>query len=116
VRIDFGSSERSSLGVEVELELVDQQTRELRGEASELLPPRGRGHPNLGALIDPGHTPAAGCGEELRHALAIMERGPSYIRQREVVASGGTLIDVADTLVDELRTDRLTPTQKPAIP
>ncbi|HYY79137.1 MAG TPA: glutamate--cysteine ligase [Actinomycetes bacterium] len=56
------------------------------------------------------------CGEELRHALAIMERGPSYIRQREVVASGGTLIDVVDTLVDELRTDRLTPTQKPAIP
>jgi YbdK family carboxylate-amine ligase len=64
-------------------------------------------------------TPVArrlGCGDELRHALAILERGPSYIRQREVIAAGGTLIDVVDTLVDELRTDRPTPTPKPAIP
>lgn len=54
-------------------------------------------------------TPVAarlGCEGELRHALAIVERGPSYLRQRDVVASGGTLVDVVDSLIDELRTDR----------
>ena len=56
------------------------------------------------------------CIQELRNALAIMERGPSYIRQREVIAAGGTLTDVVDSLVTELRTDRLTPTPKPAEP
>jgi carboxylate-amine ligase len=64
-------------------------------------------------------TPVArrlGCSDELRNALAIMERGPSYIRQREVVAAGGTMADVVDSLVTELRTDRLTPSPKPAIP
>jgi hypothetical protein len=45
-----------------------------------------------------------------------MERGPSYIRQREVIAAGGAMTDVVDSLVKELRTDRLTPAQKPAIP
>jgi carboxylate-amine ligase len=64
-------------------------------------------------------TPVArrlGCSDELRNALAIMERGPSYIRQREVIAAGGAMTDVVDSLVEELRTDRLTPTPKPAIP
>jgi hypothetical protein len=64
-------------------------------------------------------TPVArrlGCSDELRNALAIMERGPSYIRQREVIAAGGAMTDVVDSLVTELRTDRLTPTPKPAIP
>ncbi len=56
------------------------------------------------------------CIQELRNALAIMERGPSYIRQREVIAAGGTLTEVVDSLVTELRTDRLTPTPKPAEP
>jgi glutamate---cysteine ligase / carboxylate-amine ligase len=46
-----------------------------------------------------------GCADELQDTLAIMERGPSYIRQREVVAAGGTLIDVVDSLVEELRLD-----------
>jgi carboxylate-amine ligase len=44
-----------------------------------------------------------GCSDELEDALAILERGPSYIRQREVVAAGGTLLDVVDSLVEELR-------------
>ncbi len=51
-------------------------------------------------------TPIArqlGCVAELHDALAILERGPSYIRQREVVAGGGSLIDVVDSLVAELR-------------
>jgi YbdK family carboxylate-amine ligase len=52
---------------------------------------------------------ALGCVDELRNALAVMERGPSYIRQREVVEAGGMLPDVVDSLVEELRTDRLAP-------
>ncbi|HKE99445.1 MAG TPA: glutamate--cysteine ligase [Actinomycetes bacterium] len=57
-------------------------------------------------------TPVAerlGCVEELRGALPIIERGPSYVRQRQVVAAGGTLVDVVDSLVQELRTDRPAP-------
>jgi carboxylate-amine ligase len=37
VEIPFASSPRSSLGIEWELQLVDHRTRELRGEASEIL-------------------------------------------------------------------------------
>lgn len=43
------------------------------------------------------------CLTELQDVLVIMERGPSYLRQREIVAAGGTLIDVVDSLVEELR-------------
>ena len=50
-----------------------------------------------------------GCEPELQHARAIIEHGPSYLRQRDVVASGGTLVDVVDSLVEELRTDRPRP-------
>src|SRR5205823_223542 len=46
-----------------------------------------------------------GCEDELERAVAIADRGPSYLRQRDVVAAGGTLIDVVDSLVEELRTD-----------
>ena len=45
-----------------------------------------------------------GCAAELEHALVMAER-PSYVRQREVVAAGGSLVDVVDSLVAELRTD-----------
>ncbi|MDP8991525.1 MAG: glutamate--cysteine ligase [Actinomycetota bacterium] len=45
-----------------------------------------------------------GCEPELRHVLAVAER-PSYARQREVVAAGGTLLDVVDCLIAELRSD-----------
>jgi carboxylate-amine ligase len=48
------------------------------------------------------------CVEELRGAYAIMERGPSYVRQREVMAAGGTLADVVDSLVLEMRDDKMT--------
>jgi len=47
-----------------------------------------------------------GCEEELRRVPRMVERGPSYLRQREVIAAGGTLVDVVDSLVGELRTDR----------
>jgi len=45
-----------------------------------------------------------GCLPELRHCLTILETGPSYLRQRDVAASG-SLIDVVDALVTELATD-----------
>ena len=45
------------------------------------------------------------CWEELRGAVEILHRGPSYLRQREVVAAGGSLRDVVDSLVQELRDD-----------
>ena len=45
MNIEFHSSEGSSLGVEVELEIVDRETRQLRSAASEILPAMGEGHP-----------------------------------------------------------------------
>ncbi len=46
MKIDFHASERCSLGVEWELEIVDRDTRELHGAASEVLAELGRGHPD----------------------------------------------------------------------
>jgi carboxylate-amine ligase len=49
VRIPFAASERASLGIEWELELVDTETRELRSAATEVLaqicPPDAAEHP-----------------------------------------------------------------------
>ena len=45
-----------------------------------------------------------GCEAELRRLSAMAAR-PSYVRQREVVAAGGSLLDVVDSLVEELQTD-----------
>ena len=50
-----------------------------------------------------------GCAAELHGAFDIMERGPSYIRQREVVRAGGSLVDVVDSLVRELEADQPEP-------
>ena len=47
-----------------------------------------------------------GCGDELQSVLTIADRGPSYVRQREVVAAGGSLVDVVDGLVAELKLDQ----------
>jgi len=61
-----------------------------------------------------------GCQDELQHVLSIVETGPSYLRQRDVVASGGTLVDVVDSLIDELRTDvprvvrKVAPSERPS--
>ena len=54
-------------------------------------------------------TPTAcrlGCESELLHALRILDHGPSYLRQRRWVAAGGTLVDVVDGLIEELRSDQ----------
>lgn len=47
-----------------------------------------------------------GCEGELRHALRIMDHGPSYLRQRRWVEAGATLVDVVDGLIEELRSDQ----------
>ncbi len=49
-----------------------------------------------------------GCLEELTSNLDTLERGPSYLRQRRVVSAGGTTVDVVDSLVREMETDRPT--------
>ena len=49
-----------------------------------------------------------GCLDELRSNLLLLERGPSYLRQRRIIAAGGTYEDVVDSLVRELETDRPT--------
>ena len=45
MQIDFNSSPTSSLGIEVELEIVDRETRELASAATEILKELGEGHP-----------------------------------------------------------------------
>jgi len=45
-----------------------------------------------------------GCSSELADALVMAER-PSYVRQREAAAAGGSLVAVVDSLVQELHTD-----------
>ncbi len=46
MRIEFQESEHTSLGVEMELTLVDRSTRELVSAASEILAELGQGHPD----------------------------------------------------------------------
>jgi glutamate---cysteine ligase / carboxylate-amine ligase len=46
-----------------------------------------------------------GCADELADVAHILETGPSYVRQRALVASGASLIDVVRALVAELETD-----------
>jgi carboxylate-amine ligase len=46
MRIPFNASPRTSLGVEVELGIVDRRTRELAGGSPDLLAELGRGHPD----------------------------------------------------------------------
>jgi len=45
------------------------------------------------------------CEAELASVMEIIEEGPSYARQRALVAAGGSLEDVVDALIEELRTD-----------
>jgi carboxylate-amine ligase len=46
------------------------------------------------------------CEDALAHTLQILEHGPSYLRQRRWVEAGGTLVDVVDGLIEELRSDQ----------
>ncbi len=45
MQIDFNSSERGSVGIEMELEVVDAESLELQSAASELLSIMGKGYP-----------------------------------------------------------------------
>lgn len=46
-----------------------------------------------------------GCGGELQDVLAILDAGPSYARQRRILATGGTPTDIVRSLVRELESD-----------
>ena len=57
-------------------------------------------------------TPVAtrlGCVDELQLNLETLAAGASYERQRRVVAAGGSLVDVVDSLIAEFENDRPTP-------
>jgi carboxylate-amine ligase len=54
-----------------------------------------------------------GCEAELARVNDVVERGPSYLRQREIVAAGGSLVDVVDSLVGELAENRFSPRREP---
>jgi len=43
-----------------------------------------------------------GCARELDDVHHILDVGPGYLRQRRIVAAGGTLVDVVDRLIDEM--------------
>jgi carboxylate-amine ligase len=60
------------------------------------------------AVLGEELTPVAhrlGCQDELGYARRILEHGPSYLRQRRWMDAGGSLSDVVDGLIRELRTD-----------
>jgi carboxylate-amine ligase len=46
-----------------------------------------------------------GCADELASVATVIDEGPSYARQRALVAEGASLADVVDALLEELRTD-----------
>ena len=80
-------------------------------DADLILDERGRLAPLRGAIEELVEelTPTArrlGCEDELLHALQILDHGPSYLRQRRWVEAGGTLADVVDGLIEELRSDQ----------
>ena len=61
----------------------------------------------IGDVVDE-LTPVAhrlGCEGELGYARRILDHGPSYLRQRRWLEAGGTLADVVDGLIEELRSD-----------
>jgi carboxylate-amine ligase len=89
-------------GLDAEI-IVDEagRTRPLRESLSELVDELGPVARRLG------------CTAELERVPRIVERGPSYIRQREVVAAGGSLTDVVDALVLELESDSFSPRSAP---
>lgn len=47
-----------------------------------------------------------GCTAELEGVLKILDHGPSYLRQRRILATGGSARDVVSSAVDELITGR----------
>ncbi len=81
-------------GMDAEI-IVDEEgtLRPLRDELAELVE----------ALAPVGAT--LGCADELASVHDMVEQGPSYARQRSLVAAGRSLPAVVDALIEELRTD-----------
>jgi carboxylate-amine ligase len=80
-------------------------------DAEQIVDDQGRLAPLRDAIVDlvDELSPIAArldCEGELRHALEILEYGPSYLRQRRWVDAGATLVDVVDGLIEELRSDQ----------
>ena len=77
-------------GLDADLIVDDQGNRRpTRDVAADLVA-------GLGPVAD-----RLGCRAELDHIGVIIDRGPSYQRQRAIVDAGGTLPDVVDLLVGE---------------
>jgi carboxylate-amine ligase len=56
-------------------------------------------------MLDLCH-PRLGCADELAGVAQILEEGPSYLRQRRLMAAGGDLRGVVGQLVDDLADGR----------
>lgn len=86
MHVDFNSSERSSLGVEVELQLVDVQTGELAGAAPEILAALtarngGEEHPRIKAeLYQCTLEVITGICDSVSEARSDIEAGMAEIR------------------------------------
>ncbi|HEV8627342.1 MAG TPA: glutamate--cysteine ligase [Acidimicrobiia bacterium] len=79
-------------------------------DAEIIVDEQGKLAPLRGSIVDlvDDLTPVArrlSCEKELDHARRILDHGPSYLRQRRWVEAGGTLVDVVDGLIGELRSD-----------
>ena len=88
-------------------------------EADVIVDEAGRTRPLREAVVELAAelAPVAsrlGCEDELARIPRIVDRGASYQRQREVVAGGGTLVDVVDDLIAELRTNTFSERREPA--
>jgi carboxylate-amine ligase len=111
MQIGFNGSERSTLGVEVELQIIDRDTWGLSSGASAILAAIGGevpgGHPKVKhELMQSNLELVTGVCETVAEAGRILDHGPSYLRQRRLVVEGASLADVVAGLVDELQTDR----------
>jgi len=76
-------------------------------EADMIVDDRGTLRPIRDVVTELVHTlaPTAdrlGCARELDDVHHILDVGPGYLRQRGIVAAGGTLVDVVDRLIDEM--------------
>lgn len=99
MHIDFRSSDRSSLGIEVELQIVDRETRKLASAAIEILEdlrlPSGTGHPKakhelLQCTIEMNTGVCSTVAEarvDLTNTLADL-RGAANARGLEMMSSG----------------------------
>ena len=47
-----------------------------------------------------------GCLDELTSNLEVLDLGPSYLRQRRVIEAGGGPVDIVDSMIEEMETDR----------